>query len=252
MSFFARADAYDRFMGRYSTPLAPEFVDFAAISDAESVLDVGCGPGALTTELVRRFGAAAVPAVDPSDAFVDAAHERHPDVDVRQATAEHLPFVDGAFRAALAQLVVHFMADPEGGVREMARVTEPDGVVAACVWDYEARQGPLNVFWEAALSLDPDAEGEVARTGARRGQLAELFEGAGLRSVEADLLSVTVDHSGFDEWWEPFTLGVGPAGAYVASLDTDRRAALRDRCRELLPTGPFPLTARAWAARGRV
>lgn len=135
MTFAVAADAYDRFMGRYSMPLAPPFADFAGVVAARRVLDVGCGPGALTTELVRRLGPAAVTAVDPSEPFVEAARERYPEVRVEHAPAEQLPFEDDAFDAALAQLVVHFMSDPVAGLREMKRVTRADGVVSACVWD---------------------------------------------------------------------------------------------------------------------
>src|SRR5687768_3455077 len=131
-------------MGRYSVPLAPKLTDFARVVTGQRVLDVGCGPGALTSELVRRLGAAAVSAVDPSEPFVAAARERHPGVTVRRATAEELPFADQAFDAALAQLVVHFMADPVGGLREMVRVTRKHGVVAACVWDHAGGHGPLS------------------------------------------------------------------------------------------------------------
>ena len=134
MSFEVAASAYDRFMGRYSAPLAPALADLAAVEPGRRVLDVGCGPGALTAELVQRVGPASVSAVDLSESFVAEARRRHPGVDVHQAPAERLPFGDDAFDAALAQLVVHFMADPVAGLREMGRVTRTDGIVAACVW----------------------------------------------------------------------------------------------------------------------
>jgi SAM-dependent methyltransferase len=250
VSFKVGADAYDRFMGRYSVPLAPQLADFAAVAAGQRVLDVGCGPGALTAELVTRLGPDAVSAVDPSEPFVAAARTRNPGVSVQRAAAEQLPFEDHAFDAALAQLVVHFMADPVMGLREMARVTREDGVVAACVWDHAGGRGPLNPFWEAAHELDPDVEDESQLAGAREGHLAQLFQAAGLHEVEDSALSVSVDHPSFEEWWEPFTLGVGPAGGYVAGLDAKRQAQLRERCRELVPAAPFVLTARAWAARG--
>jgi SAM-dependent methyltransferase len=252
VSFIVGADAYDRFMGRYSAPLAPQLADFASITVAQRVLDVGCGPGALTAELVRRLGPDAVSAVDPSEPFVAAARQRHSGVSVQRAAAEHLPFEDDAFDAALAQLVVHFMADPVRGLREMARVTRKDGVVAACVWDHAGGQGPLGVFWEAVLELDRDAADESQLAGAREGHLAQLFRAAGLHEVEEGVLSVDVEHPSFEEWWEPFTLGVGPAGSYTAGLEARRQAQLRERCRELLPAAPFAVTARAWAARGLV
>src|SRR6188768_3466522 len=153
---FLVADAYDRYMGRYSAPLSPLLADFAGVESGQRVLDVGCGPGALTAELVQRVGPAAVTAVDPSQPFVDALVERLPGVVVKRAAAEELPFPDASFDAALAQLVVHFMADPVAGIRELGRVTRPGGVVAACVWDFSGG-GPLDVFWSAVHALDPDA-----------------------------------------------------------------------------------------------
>ena len=250
MSFNVGADAYDRFMGRYSVPLAPLLADFAEVASGQRVLDVGCGPGALTAELVTRLGPAAVSAVDPSESFVAAAQERHPGVDVQRAAAEQLPFEDQTFDAALAQLVVHFMADPVVGLREMARVTREQGVVAACVWDLAGGDGPLNLFWEAVHQLDPDVGDESELAGTRESHLAELFRVAGLAEIEESVLSVSVAHTSFEDWWEPFTLGVGPSGGYVAGLDAARQAQLRELLRELLPEAPFVLTARAWAARG--
>ncbi len=250
MSFAVGADVYDRFMGRYSVPLAPRFADFAAVGTGQRVLDVGCGPGALTAELVSRLGPAAVSAVDPSEPFVEAARDRHPGVAVQRASAEQLPFGNRTFDAALAQLVVHFMTHPVVGLREMARVTREDGVVAACVWDHAGGHGPLSPFWDAARELDPDVEGESQLAGAREGHLGRLFQAAELHEIEESALSVSVEHPSFEEWWEPFTLGVGPAGGYAAGLDAKRQAQLRERCREMLPAPPFTLTALAWAARG--
>ena len=136
MAFEVAARAYDRFMGRYSQQLSPQLADLAGVRAGQRVLDVGCGPGALTAELVDRVGEEAVFAVDPSESFVAAARERFPGVDVQRGTAEQLPFVDGAFDAALAQLVVHFMTDPVAGLRVMNRVTSSGGTVVACVWDH--------------------------------------------------------------------------------------------------------------------
>jgi SAM-dependent methyltransferase len=251
VSFAVGPDAYDRFMGRYSVPLAPRFVEFAGIGAAQRVLDVGCGPGALTTELAGRLGPGAVSAVDPSATFVAAVQARVANVAVEQAAAEALPFADREFDAALAQLVVHFMADPVTGLREMGRVTKAGGVVAACVWDHASGRGPLAAFWDAAHELDPDAEDEGSLAGAREGHLEELFKAAGVREIEAGVVSVDVEHPSFEEWWEPFTLGVGPAGGYVARLAPERRDQLRERCQARFPAAPFVVSARAWAARGR-
>ena len=252
MSFAVGADEYDRFMGRYSAPLAPQFADFAAVDAGQEVLDVGCGSGALTAELVRRLGPGTVSAVDPSEPFVAAVRQRHPGVSVQRAAAEELPFEDRAFDAALAQLVVHFMARPVVGLGEMARVTRKDGVVAACVWDHAGGQGPLSLFWRAARELRPDVEGESQLAGTRQGQLGQLFQAAGLHEIEESALSVSVEHPSFEDWWEPFMLGVGPAGVYAAGLDAMRQAQLRELCREMLPAAPFTVTALAWSARGVV
>jgi SAM-dependent methyltransferase len=251
MSFEVSAGAYMRFMGRYSEPFAAQFADLAGVRPGQRVLDVGCGPGALTAELVSRAGADAVSAVEPSASFAGAARERLPGVDVRQSAAEQLPFPDHAFDVALAQLVVHFMTDPVMGLREMGRVTRPGGVVAACVWDHAGGRGPLTAFWSAVRDLDPAADDESGLAGVREGHLAGLLAQAGLDGVQASTLTVRVRHASFEQWWEPFTLGVGPAGAYLASLDADRQVALRERCRDLLPAGPVEVSATAWAATGQ-
>jgi SAM-dependent methyltransferase len=251
VSFDVSADAYTRFMGRYSEPLAARFADLAAVRRGQRVLDVGCGPGALTAELVSRLGASAVCAVDPSEPFAAAVAERLPGVQVSVAAAERLPFPDGVFDAALAQLVVHFMADPVAGLREMGRVTRPGGVIAACVWDHAGGRGPLTAFWRAVRELDPAAPDESGLPGVREGHLARLFAQACLAGLDASTLTVTVSYVTFEQWWQPFTLGVGPAGDYVASLTAPRRRLLRERCRELLNEGPVEVSATAWAVTSR-
>jgi SAM-dependent methyltransferase len=239
-------------MGRYSEQLSPQLSDLAGVRRGQRVLDVGCGPGALTAELVTRLGADRVAAVDPSESFVVAARARNPGVFVLKASAEDLPFEAGLFDAALAQLVVHFMSDPVAGLAEMRRVTRDGGVVAGCVWDHAGTRGPLSPFWTAARELDPAVHDESGLAGAREGQLGELFAVASLRDVESSTVTARVEYETFEEWWEPFTGGVGPAGAHVASLDVDRRAVLREACRDLLPAAPFEITALAWACRGVV
>lgn len=252
MTFDVSADAYGRFMGRFSEPLAAEFVARLEVRPGLQVLDVGCGPGALTAALVGIVGAGAVAAIDPSESFVAAARARFPDLDVRCAAAERLPFDDDRFDLAVAQLVVHFMADPESGLTEMARVTRPGGRIAACVWDHAGPGNPLSVFVQARRDLDPHARDESGLPGSREGQLAEMFARVGLHDVEATALTVRVQMASFDDWWEPFTLGVGPAGSYVAGLDASRRQELRAHCAELLPPAPFVISASAWTAIGRV
>lgn len=244
--FNVPADAYARFMGRFADPLAIQFADLAKLQPGQRALDVGCGPGALTAQLAERLGPDAVSAIDPSAPFVAALRDRLPDVDVHAGAAEDLPFADDSFDVAMAQLVVHFMADPVAGLREMARVTRPGGTVAACVWDHGGNRGPLSPFWQAAQDIDPSVQNESDRPGAYAGSLAQLFASAGLQNLHSTTLSVEVPYNSFDEWWEPYTQGVGPAGAYTAGLTSAHREALRTRCAERFPTAPFTIPATAW------
>jgi SAM-dependent methyltransferase len=248
MSFDVAATAYGRFMGQFAESLATRFADVLDLRRGQRALDVGAGPGALTTVLVGRLGASAVSAVEPSPPFAAALAERLPGIAVERAPAEALPFAADSFDVVAAQLVVHFMTDPVAGIAEMARVARPNGRVAACVWDHAGGTGPVSLFWRAARELDPDADDESALAGARDGHLVELFTRAGLVDAEQHLLTVDAPYTDVDAWWETYTLGVGPAGAYVAQLDEDKRVALRARCAALLPAGPFVVTANAWAA----
>lgn len=252
MSFDVSADAYARFMGRFSEPLAQRFAALAAPQPGQRALDVGCGPGALTARLADLLGAAAVTAVDPSESFVTAVQARLPGVAVEHAAAESLPFPDDSFDLTMAQLVVHFMSNPVRGLREMARVTAPGGSIAACVWDHAGRRGPLALFWQVVSEIDPGATDEAGLPGVRAGHLAALFRDAGLTQVESGDLTVRAHFASATEWWTTYTLGVGPAGAYVASLNDPRRTELERRCRARLPTGAFDVDASAWFAVARV
>lgn len=211
--------------------------------------NVGSGPGALTAELLRR--GAETTAIDLSPSFVEAARARHHSARVLEGVAESLPFPDEAFDAALAQLVVHFMRDPEQGLREMARVTRTAGTIAACVWDHAT--GPLGTFWAAVASLHTgpgEPPSEAPRPGSHAGDLSRILTAAGIRDVVEEPIAVAVPFADADSWWAPFELGVGPAGDHVAALDDAAGAQLRERCRELLPEPPFEVRAVAWAARG--
>jgi len=250
MTFAVSGDAYDNFMGRYSHELAPAFADFAGIERGQTAVDVGCGSGILTEELARRLGPAAVAAADPSP-LGEAAAARVPEADVRKAQAEHLPWPDASFDAALAQLVIHFLDAPRAGLAEMRRVVRPGGVVAACSWNFPKMQ-LLHTFWEAARHVTPAASSETLEM-ASLDELAELGREAGLHDVEAVPLEVGSRYESFGELWESFQHGVGPAGEYCAALDTDYRDAVRDEYRRRLgdPPAGFTLAAEAWAVRGR-
>src|SRR5829696_4255840 len=184
-------------MGRYSNQLSAQLADYAGVTTGQRVLDVGSGPGALTAELVRRLGADKVAAVDPSEPFVAAARSRHPGVDVQLASAEELPYGADEFDGAIAQLVVHFMSDPRAGLREMARVTKPGGVVAACVWDLAGSRAPISPFWKAVHQLNGEVQDESRFPGARQGHLVELFREAGLSDVEETELTVSSGYESF-------------------------------------------------------
>ena len=256
--FQVPAQAYDGWIGRYSAHLAGALIEFAGIEPGSKVLDVGCGPGALSAALVGRVGMSNVYAVDPSQPFVEACRQRLPGVNAIVATAESLPFPDGEFDAALAQLVVNFMSDPEAGVREMARTTRAGGTVAACVWDYGGEMTLLRGFWDAAREVEP-VSGEAGDEAAvmkwsGEGDLAELLRLAGLTDVRFGALQVSAPYENFDDLWAPLQSGVGPAGAFYESLDDGGRGELYEAFRRRLGVGdgPFELPARAWAAVGTV
>jgi SAM-dependent methyltransferase len=255
-TFRTPAEAYDRHIGRYGGELARALIDAADLRAGDRALDVGCGPGALTRELAALLGPERVAAVDPSAPFAEACARRLPGVRVEVGAAEALPFEDGAFDAALAQLVVNFMTDPPAGVRELRRVTRPGGTVAAAVWDYAGEMTILRRFWDAALALDAAA----ARLDEGRcmpyctpDALGGLWSGAGLAGVHVEPVVVSAGYDDFDDLWRPLELGVAPSGAYAASLPPERRSALKAAFRERLGAGdePFRLTARAWVAVGR-
>jgi SAM-dependent methyltransferase len=256
-TFHASADDYDRLVGRYSPELASKLIQFAGVGPGMRALDVGCGPGALTATLVNLLGPANVSAADPSEPFVEACRARLPGIEVVIANAESLPLGDDAFDVALSQLVVNFMHDAQVGVREMARVTRPGGIVAGCVWDYSGGMTLLRAFWDAARAVEPE-RGAAADEGVMRwcaeGELAELWRAVGLRDVRFDALMVSARYTGFEDLWSPFLAGLAPSGAFVKSLSEERRVALHDELRRRLGVGdrPFELNARAWAVAGTV
>ncbi|MDA0183914.1 class I SAM-dependent methyltransferase [Solirubrobacter phytolaccae] len=250
MGFFTTAAGnYDRHIGRYGPALAPELIAAAAIRPGDHVLDVGCGPGALTAALLRH--GARVSAIDPSEPFATACAERNPDADVQVGAAEALPFAAATFDAALAQLVLNFMADAEAGVRELARVTKPGGTVAAAVWDYGDGMTILRTFWDAAKTIDPEAGDESQMrycTPDTLGALWSAFDDA--RVTEA---VVRASYDGFEDLWAPLESGVAPSGAFTVSVSPERRAQLKREFRSRLGVtdDPFELTARAWVVSGR-
>jgi SAM-dependent methyltransferase len=258
MTFAVEAEIYDSFVGRYGEALGRELADRAGVRPGMTALDVGAGTGKLTCVLAEIVGEENVAAVDPSEPFVAALAARFPSVDVRAGTAEELPFANGSFDAVLAQLVFNFLADPERSIGEMLRVARPGGVLAAAVWDYGEQMTLLTTFWEAAAALDQrgvEARDERTRMGrfGEEGGLEELWGEAGLGSRKAGAIVVSASYESFADLWAPFTAGVGPAGAYAASLEPEAQQGLRDEYYRRLgsPQGAFDLTARAWYAVGK-
>ena len=250
MGFAVSAEAYDRFMGRFSAPLADAFADWAGIGPGMRVLDVGSGPGALAAVLVDRVGSGTVAAADPMPAFVAALHHRLPTVSAEVAPAEDLPFDDDTFDAALANLVVSFMADAHAGVAEMIRVTRPGGTVAATVWQHADGVGPLTPFWRGVRDVVPGATGENTMIGTARGQLERLFAECGLTGVREAALEVSLEFGDFESWWEPFTHGVGPAGEFFSTQSDERQRRIRQACADRLGPAPFTVVGQAWCAIG--
>jgi SAM-dependent methyltransferase len=254
MTFEASAEVYARHVGRYGPALSAALIDAVGVNPGDRCLDVGCGPGVLTAALAERAGAQRVVGIDPSESFVAACRERVPGADIHIASAESLPFEDGEFDVALAQLVVNYMRDPDLGVAEMKRVVRGGGMVGGCIWDYSDGMTMLRAFWDAALELDPEApdQGRTTRF-CREDELGELWERCGLRDVESGALLVSAAYEDFDDYWSPFPTGVAPSGDYCASLGPERRQQLQGACFRRLgsPAGQFTLHARAWYARGR-
>jgi SAM-dependent methyltransferase len=256
-TFRTPAEAYDRHIGRYGPRLARALIAAAGLREGQRALDVGCGPGALAVELAAVLGATHVAAVDPSEPFAEACARRVHGARVEVGTAEALPFDDGEFDHALAQLVVNFMADAPAGVAEMRRVTRHGGRVSAAVWDYAGEMTLLRRFWDTVAAFDPASagrdEGHTMRY-CTPAELSALWEDAGLERVAVSPAVVTAGYSNFEDLWQPLESGVAPSGAYVVSLEPGRRAELKDRFRLALGVGDgaFQLSARAWIVTGRL
>jgi SAM-dependent methyltransferase len=254
---WSAGDAYERYVGRWSRALAGEFVAWLALPEGARCMDVGCGTGALGATLLAA-GAGEVLGLDRSRGYLAAAREGARDSRARFAVADaqSLPVRGGRFAAALSALVLNFVPRPERMIAEMARAVRPGGVVGVYVWDYAAGMEPIRRFWDAAVALDPAAA--ALDEGPRfplcgRAALAALFEAGGLGAVEVRAIDVPATFRDFEDFWEPFLSGEGPAPGYCAALGEDQRAALRESLRRALPAAPdgtIALNARAWAARG--
>ncbi len=257
---FAVSAGYERFMGRWSRLLAPPYVAFAGVKNGDRVLDVGTGTGSLAAAVEAGMPASEITGVDPSEGFIAYAqkHVTSARAHFEVGDAQALKFKDAAFDNTLALLVMNFIPDPNKAIMEMRRVTRPQGVVSACVWDYDSGMQMLRFFWDEAVAIDPSIEPKDERHMklSHQGELGQLWRTAGLINIKEQPLVIDQAYSSFNDYWEPFTKGAGPGGAFVVSLPQDRRQHLEARMRKRLlgerQDGPFTLTAKAWCVRGDV
>lgn len=255
---WADGAAYERYMGRWSRPVADRFLTWLDAGGGPRWLDVGCGTGALTAAVAARYRPRAVLGLDRSPGFVASARATTPaPACFAVADALALPVRDGGCDGVVSGLALNFLPAPTTAVAEAARVVRPGGPVAAYVWDYSGGLPFLRHFWDAAATVDPAAaalhEGRrfpVCHPDPLRG----LWTGAGLRDVSVTAIEVPAVFAGFADLWEPFLAGQGPAPGYVATLTPLARDRLRDELSRTVPTradGSIAFTARAWAVRGR-
>jgi len=254
-----RGNPYDQYIGRWSRLVAPRFLSWLSIPAGRRWLDVGCGTGALCAAIVDHCSARSVAGVEPSEGFLETAKENLADrAALHLGSATTIPLGDASVDVVVSGLVLNFVPDPRAALAEMVRVTATGGTIAAYVWDYAGKMELLRIFWDAAVELDSEAgnldEG-VRFPLCRPEALAELFASGGLEGIDVEPIDIPTPFANFEDYWQPFLGGQGPAPAYAMSLDDTARACLRDRIRERIPTkanGTISLTARAWAARATV
>lgn len=250
---------YERYVGRWSREVAPRFVAWLALPPRQRIADVGCGTGALCAAVLEHCAPSLVVGIEPSQGFLDLARQN---VGGRallfQGEATSIPLDDAAVDAVVSGLVLNFVSDQAKALEEMKRVTTGGGTIAAYVWDYAGKMEMLRKFWEAAVSLRPqDAKQDEGKRFAscKPDALAALFKDAGLANVATTAIDIPTLFASFDDYWEPFLGGQGPAPTYAMALSQADRTALRERIRERMrvrANGSISLSARAFAVRGTV
>jgi SAM-dependent methyltransferase len=246
---------YERYVGRWSRQVAPAFLAWLGIAPGRKWLDVGCGTGALSAAILDRCQPSSVEGVEPSDGFLaTAAQNLGGRVRLQKGSAAAIPLPDASADAVVSGLVLNFVPDPAAAVLEMKRVASRGGVIAAYVWDYAGRMDLMRFFWDAAAEIDARAKSmdEGVRFPICQPQVLQaLWEKAELEQVSTAPIEIATSFTDFNDYWQPFLGGQGPAPAYAMSLDETARGRLRDRLQQRL-SGNLSLVARAWAVRGEV
>ena len=255
-------DGYELQMGRWSRRLAPKFIEFVGIKDADDVLDVGCGTGSLTSTLALNPHIRGLQGVDFSAAYIEHAKHLYKGsrIQFKVGDACALPFGDQEFDHSLSMLVLQFIPQPERAVSEMRRVTRPGGTVAAATWDTRGGFVWLRMFWDTAAMLDAAAAERRAkncsRPMTRPGDLARAWQAAGLTDVVQDALTIRMEFASFEDFWAPMEGNDGPFADYVRTLTPDAKLLLRDKVRLAYvdgePDGPRSYAATSWVVKGKV
>ena len=255
---WSAGDSYERYMGRWSRLVAAHFLDWLAAPADAAWLDLGCGTGALTQTILARAAPRSIVAIDQSADFVAHARAATSDAYVRMrfevGDAQKIPLPDASVDVAASALVLNFVPDKIAALRELKRVVRPGGAISFYVWDYPGGgMGLMNAFWKAAIALDEKAVelGEGRRFPFCNPEgLTALCNEAGWPAVTVAPIEIETRFASFEDYWQPFTLGAGPAPGYCVSLAEDKRAALKQRLmQDVGGAGPVSFTARAWAVR---
>jgi ubiquinone/menaquinone biosynthesis C-methylase UbiE len=255
---WASGDAYEPYVGRWSRLVAQEFLKWIDVLAAREWLDVGCGTGALSQTILNICDPKTVKGIDRSEGFVAYARSKlhDPRATFEVGDAQSLPVDSDLYDAAVSGLVLNFVPKPEKMISEMARAVKNGGTVAMYVWDYAEKMQLLRYFWDAAVELDPAASelDEGPRFPICNPEaLRELLQSLALDQVETRAIDIDMHFKDFDDYWNPFLGGQGPAAGYSMSLSDERRGQLRALLRSRLPFAPdgsIPMIARAWAVRG--
>lgn len=253
-------DAYEMYVGRWSRKVGAGFLNWLAAPIGVHWLDLGCGTGALTSQILELNNPASAVGVEPSAEFLALATQqlRDPRVQFRRGSAGALPLEENSVQLAVSGLVLNFLSDVGGAMRDLIRVTQPGGIIASYVWDYAGHAQFMRYFWDAAVALNPaDREKDegVRFPICRPVALRRLFEAAGLKDISVEAVDITTEFENFEDYWLPFLSGIGPAPGYCVALDEATRTKLKERIRESLPTDPegiILLAARAWAVKGTI